>query len=505
MIDDPRSGPYQNNDDFDEPESHSRARSCLFLAITTVLILSLVGSSVLAYFALAWASRPAADSLSAPLTIEGIAMDSQPTAAPATVAALSVAGVADVIDSGPEPVALDVNRIAVINRDGQVETMTPDGQARRLLTRAGDELFFQFPAWSPDSQHLAVVGSGLAGGAIYVLEDAERTGEIGDSQVYFSADQQPFYLFWSPDSRNLGFLANYTRNSVSLNVVPGDGQVESRLLATGSPFYWDWSDNSRQLLIHSGGRRSGGIALIDLDGEEQTGNLAIPGNFQAPDIGRDGRYWAFAEEAAGGQSALVVLDTTSGERQSHAQAGSMALSWSPLYDLVAFTHGASAQHPWGPLHLLDVATGEVRLLSNQTVLAFFWSPDGRSIALITLGRDGNNDDSYAGAPNKVSRTSRVGTAPVQQSGEAPLVLSVIDVITGQGLRLLNFAPTGLYVSQFLPFFDQYALSHRIWSPDGSSLVLPVAEEGGGVILVVPAGGGRPFRLAEGEIAFWSHR
>jgi TolB protein len=85
-----------------------------------------------------------------------------------------------------------------------------------------------------------------------------------------------------------------------------------------------------------------------------------------------------------------------------------------------------------------------------------------------------------------------------------LTLSVIDVESGTGLRLLDFLPTVAYLSQFLPFFDQYALSHRIWAPDSSAIVLPVREDDANRILVVPVGGGRPYRLAEGEIAFWSH-
>ncbi len=59
-------------------------------------------------------------------------------------------------------------------------------------------------------------------------------------------------------------------------------------------------------------------------------------------------------------------------------------------------------------------------------------------------------------------------------------------------------------SQVLPFFDQYALSHRIWSPDSGAIVLPVREDDGNTILVVPVNGGRPYRLADGDIAFWSH-
>jgi TolB protein len=143
-------------------------------------------------------------------------------------------------------------------------------------------------------------------------------------------------------------------------------------------------------------------------------------------------------------------------------------------------------------------------LSTQLVLAFFWSPDGRSIAFITLGRDQEDDSVIADAPQKARHVSRMA-APAQQPGRGFLTLSVINVETGQGLRLLDFEPTAAYLTQFLPFFDQYALSHRIWSPDSGALVLPVREDDHNIVLIVSAHGGRPHRLADGDIAFWSHQ
>jgi TolB protein len=62
----------------------------------------------------------------------------------------------------------------------------------------------------------------------------------------------------------------------------------------------------------------------------------------------------------------------------------------------------------------------------------------------------------------------------------------------------------LFVSQFLPFFDQYALSHRLWSPDSSALVLPARVEGASQIMLFPADGGEPRPVAPGSMAFWSH-
>ena len=152
--------------------------------------------------------------------------------------------------------------------------------------------------------------------------------------------------------------------------------------------------------------------------------------------------------------------------------------------------------------MLDVASGQTRLLARQTVLAYFWSPDGRSIAFITV-----NGDPQDGGVNALAKTRQLTrqTRPAQQLGQGFLTLSVVDVATGEGLRLLDFQPTGVFLTQFLPFFDQYALSHRLWSPDSRALVLPVVEETGNWVLVVPAAGGRPFHLAEGDVAFWSQQ
>jgi len=504
LDDDPTPfSPFEPDEyDTEEPPRRS-ARNCLFLAVTVLLIVSLAGSSLVTYFLLT--QREGRSESQEEQLQEAIV--SGPTAAPATVIASMPTPAATPLPSEVAP-ALEVNRIAVINEDGQLETMAPDGSDRRVLTLASDGASFQFPAWTPDSRRVAIIGSRPVGSGIYILDDAARTGALNDHQIYFSADRTPFYLFWAPDGARLAFLADHPLRTMSLNVIAGDGTDDGRLLATGAPFYWDWSEDGQRLLIHSGGDRTGDtLSLIDLDGTAQADNLAVPGHFQAPGIGRDGRYWAFAEQVEEGLSALVVVNTTNGERTTYDRGGSMAISWSPERDQIAFTRGAIDGHPyWGPLQLLDVETGEIRLLSSQTVLAFFWSPDGRSIAFITLGRDNGGDSVNVSAPRAASpMTGRTGHLPAQQFGRGFLTLSVIDTDTGRGLRLLDFEPTLAYLSQFLPFFDQYALSHRVWSPDSSAIVLPVREADQDAILVVPAAGGRSFRLANGEIAFWSHR
>lgn len=490
--------PEELNDE--ELGASSPRRSCLYLAITFIIIASLVFSSILTFFVVTNQHTR----IEASVIEQAVrSVESGPTAAPATVVA--AAGLAM---PTPEPVeeASQINRIVIVNADSQIETMSPTGNDRRVLTLASDNARFQFPAWSPDGRRLAMIGNRTLGGAIYVLDDAARFDGLRDHQVYYSAEESPVYLYWSPDSRNLGFLANEGRNLLSLNVVAGDGTVESRELATGSPFYWDWSDDGRQLLVHAGQEGTENIlALIDVEGQTQADNLAVPGDFQAPGISPGGRYWAFAEEVVGGLTSLVVVDTQTGERSSPRQVGSTALNWSPTGGQIAFTKGFEDGHQfWGPLHVLDVAAGQEKVLSTRMVLAFFWSPDGRQIAFITLGGRFDEDNSInAGMPDKTGHVSRMANAPTAQFGRGFLTLSVVDVESGAGLRLLDFEPTAAFLTLIMPYFDQYALSHHLWSPDSSAIVLPVREGDRDTIQVISTAGGPPHELAEGSVAFWS--
>ncbi len=124
---------------------------------------------------------------------------------------------------------------------------------------------------------------------------------------------------------------------------------------------------------------------------------------------------------------------------------------------------------------------------------------------ISTLNSGRRDDVYAASDSRTQRVSRLAQQPTQQSGSGFLSLSVVNVPSGQGLRLMNFQPTPVFATQFMPFFAQYALSHQLWSPDSAAIVLPVRDDGGDLVMVVPVNGAAPRPIAEGDIAFWSHR
>jgi TolB protein len=235
------------------------------------------------------------------------------------------------------------------------------------------------------------------------------------------------------------------------------------------------------LLVHSGGRAPGGrLLFIDTDGEDWGQEVAPPGYFQAPAISSDGRLWAFAEQDIGGQSFLTIEHHLTGERIALAHEGVVAMGWGPGgTHLAAISPIDDSEHFFGPLRLIDGETGTVRTMTDDTVVAFFWSPDGRHLAYWTLA-DG-----------------------VSPSGALLLNLWLLDVADGGRSLLLTYAPPPGFIEQFLPIFDQFAHSHRLWAPGGDALVLTVARPGTVEVVVVPIDGRPPVAVAQGVMAAWS--
>ena len=137
------------------------------------------------------------------------------------------------------------------------------------------------------------------------------------------------------------------------------------------------------------------------------------------------------------------------------------------------------------IQVVDVNTGESTPLFQGQVLAFFWSPDGTRIAFVT----GSND----------------GTA---------FPWRIADLSTGEDRSVADFHPSGDQLV-LLSYFDQYALSHRVWSPDSRSLVFAgtLAEDGPSsqangtpsqVFVVDAEGNSPPQAIAEGTMATWSN-
>ncbi|MAT98965.1 MAG: hypothetical protein CL608_17615 [Anaerolineaceae bacterium] len=389
-----------------------------------------------------------------------------------------------------------INRIVYINDEGQIMALGPDGSDERQLTNAQQR--FQFPAWSPDGRSIAAIGVDRAGAGLFVLADGAT--EVAPEPLYADQSEGPFYLYWSPDSKQVSFLASHP-DGMGLHLVQADGSADSRLLTIGGPLYWQWTADSRQMLIHSGfSGEASRLELITADGDGTGDAIAAPGFFQVPGISADGRYLAYAEEIPGGSSRLAIVDTQSEAMEQQRHAGLVAMAWSPTANQLAFTNGTEPDSSSfvGPLRLMDAATGEVSLLSNEPIVAFFWSPDGRYLAALSISRSGEGDINAQTDKDVIGKLARQQNLPRVR-------LLVYDVTTDEGRLLFSFVPTFTFATQFLPFFDQYALSHRLWSPDSSALVLPMVENGRNQIFIINVVSGQKQFLAEGLMPFWSPR
>jgi TolB protein len=392
-------------------------------------------------------------------------------------------------------------RIAFINPDGQLATVAPDGSDLRVLSKGEQRL--QFPAWSPDSSKIASIGVDREGGFILVLPD--ETGAKG-TEIYRSTDQGAIYLYWSPDSKTVSFLANNPESRLALHLA--SETQEDRVLAGGAPFYWQWSADNQGMLIHTGFTGEGSrLGFTSSESDTLAENLAPPGVFQAPGISPSGKYIAYAEDNNLRGTQVIIQNNpqtdTEVVKREVKHEGAAALTWSKAEDKLAFTSPAKdAPAVYGQLQLLEAASGLLETLSEDLVVCFFWSPDGQYIAYLTPSLNKNEGDISLLDDANFYVLERPQAQQVQR-GSFLLELHVINITTKEDKRLATFTPTFLFVDQFMPFFDQYALSHSLWSPDSSAVVLPITNADSSRQVTVFHLDGIVTPIAEGDTPFWS--
>ena len=407
-------------------------------------------------------------------------------------------------------------RVVLVDPDGGLAIV--DGSGGDRIVRAPSGTSFTFPAWSPDGTRVAAVATTGDTVAIRVYGRGADAPADGTTVYASSRDSAPFYLYWTPDGSAITFLT-VEGDSLALRSAPADGSAEATVVLRGAPMYWAWEDQDR-MLVHRGDNEDAFLGAVRPDGTTISPIEGSLGDFRVPAASRDGRYEAFLVTKPDAGAAVVTTSADGAQRHEVGVFGPAALGFAPSGSRLAFLAADAADHvaafPIGTLRVVDAATGDVRSLPASRVVAFFWSPDGKRIATIGVVTQGN--------PGSASLDRRAGVTPTASSpgrltavrggaalgGPDPTLsgfsvgVAFIDIETGQATTVETAEVSPLFVDQVLPYFDQYALSHRIWSPDGASILLPViGDDGTEQLEVLPADGSAPRVLAPGSMGSWS--
>jgi TolB protein len=288
-------------------------------------------------------------------------------------------------------------------------------------------------------------------------------------------------MFWSPDGSRLAYLSNwrsFNETSIALRLLElEEAEQPIRTLAEGQPLYFSWAPDSTRLVAHIGNER---VELHSIDGEPESLELTAA-IFPSPQWSADGSRLVYARGDANRQQLVIADAELAGSEGAATEITSfgerISFTLSPNGETLAYaiTPTSLGTAAFGPLYAVDLDTLGTRELSAAPVLAFFWSPDGSKLAYLAA------DDSTA---------------------TLSLRWHIWD-----GARSRSFAavvPTRTYLQSYLAFFDQYAQSTSLWSPDSSAFAYAAVDrETGSGIWVQHLDEAEPVRVGRGVYVAWS--
>ncbi|MFC1463963.1 MAG: hypothetical protein ACFLMY_03850 [Candidatus Brachytrichaceae bacterium NZ_4S206] len=414
--------------------------------------------------------------------------------------------------------ASDGGQIVYVTTDNNIMLTDPTG---RKITPITSDAFvsenrqagrvYQFPTFSNDGRFIAFVSLSASEGFNGITNTVHVAPVSGGTitDLYSTSEWNIPYVDWSPDSNQVAFLTISPRSGAIRVVGRSGGDIS--IFDTGSPTYWHWRADSAAMITHLGGRATtkglANVSVIEAKGAvkgEQTIIEELPGAFQSPHWSPDGRHMLFVAYTDG-QDELVLADA-SGKPVCTLESveDNAYFAWSPNGKYVAVLD--TSPSPQGilvpaALTIYDLGAGTSNVVHDEASM-FFWSPDGKKLAVYSIVFDATLTPLGDGAGKR--------GAPLAQTRSPALRIEIVDVATGTKIKVADTYPSRQFI-QYFPYFDQYSRAITPWSPDGRRLVLasisPTRETADIAVATLNAAGTSVDlnRIAAGTIAFWSPR
>jgi len=380
----------------------------------------------------------------------------------------------------------DTGQIAIAAEDGNIYLFDLAADEAVPLTEdavRGSKMY-AWPTWANDGR-LAFFGTSRVPDDRYQLGIflQRAPGEV--ERLYSAADEFFTYASWAPadcpagDCRDLALLYTAASGNLALRRVRVDGEVSIEELSEGGPHYWDWSPDGASMLWARFGTE---LSIYDADSNAIAQTFDDRLGFQrAVDWSPvDDRLLA-AVRAPGRRNDLIIFDKDERLVLAEGFRGPVSFEWSPDGAQVAYLDEQRTT-----LTVADAQTGAPVATAPDDAFAFFWSPDSARLAYLTISQPGQ--DVLASLQSEPPRLQWVIYSPA----------------TGAATRLATFFPTRETI-YYLQFFDQFARSHRLWSPDSRYLTYgEVLRDGRSVVsLLDTTSQDAPRTLMEGQIGVFS--
>jgi TolB protein len=353
------------------------------------------------------------------------------------------------------------SRLLVLRTDGNLVTIDPGGGSPiALTTQAGPSRIETQAVGSPNGRSIAWVEIDEGGAS---LETASRFGE---HHVSLPLQFAPFYLLWDPTSSRVLYLGN-AGPTIGLGVVD-QAVVQPRDIAVGggAPLYLSWSPDGDEIVVHVG---SDVLGTSDLTSPLQRIDRA-PGIFQAPVWLPDGGL-VYAVRRGAGQA--LVIDHDGSLTTVATFGGGTVFTVDPTGTRIAYRIDRPGGTQTG-VFVRPIDGGPVRTVTRRETTAFFWSPDGSSLLLMTP---------EPGAADPTTHRWRVWDG-------------------AEGPASPPFVPSRTFFTEYAPFFDQYAQSLTPWAPGGDAFAFAGSVDGRSGIWVERLDGSAPTLVDDGQMVSW---